>query len=91
MKTSYKVSLISVGATILASLLLYMGFGGGAEIFFIILGILACIAACVLFVVALILHFTESTTYSQAFFITSGILLLLGIGVCGPMLAGVHV
>jgi hypothetical protein len=91
MKTSYKVSLIAVGATMLASLLLYFAFGGGPEIFFVILGTMACIAACVLFVVALILHLTESRTYSQAFFISSGILLLLGIGVCGPMLAGLHV
>ena len=86
MKLHYKTALIGVGIALLLSILLTISSGDQANIFFIVFGIVALLLSVVFFVVALGLLIAEKRDYSSAFFITSGILILIGLGSCGASL-----
>ena len=90
MKLPYKVGLIVVGVVLLLSVLLTLAFGTTAEIFFVVLGTVCTLLGGLLIFVSIILHIASSREYGNAFLITAGILLIIGAGICGPMLAGVY-
>jgi len=81
---TYKLIFISVGAILFISLLFAIGFKDGLT-FLIALGILAVIVGSINFIVGVILYAVNRQEWAKAFLISSGVLFLLGIGVCGPM------
>ena len=89
MKIHYRISLISVALAVLLSIILTIAIDTDPEVVLVALGVVSSIIATLAFFIALVLLIANSQEYSKAFFITSGIMLLIGIGVCGPMLLGV--
>jgi hypothetical protein len=93
LKTSVKVVLANLFANVMISILFAIGLGPSngsmmerGSIFLIAFGTISLILGAMNFLTALILIAVENKEWMQAFFIASGVLLLIGLGVCGPML-----
>ena len=93
MKKSIKVVLFNVIANVVFSILFAIGLGPSnssmmerGSIFLIAFGTISLILGAMNFLTALILIAVENKEWMKAFFIASGVLLLLGLGVCGPVL-----
>jgi hypothetical protein len=85
MKLQYKFALIStLSAFALAALMSI----GNFSYYLLILGILLLCVGTIFFIVALILHGLNNKPWSQAFFLTTAIFMLVGFGVCGSMFLG---
>jgi len=87
MKLHYKVALIGVGITLILSILGTLTSGDEPGLFFILFGIIALLLSGVFFLFALGFLVAEKRHHSSAFFITSGILILIGLGSCGASMA----
>lgn len=84
MKLSYKIAL----STVLLSLLLAFGFsfGSGEKGWFLfIFGAICLLAGLAMLVLAGILYLAKSKEWSKGFLVSSGILFLLGFGICSPL------
>ncbi len=83
MNVAYKVALITVLICLSLSVLFSLGLGGSA--FLLILGAVYTFCSVPVFFIGIIVKNRE---YRKAFLLTAGILLLLGMCICGPMLIG---
>lgn len=79
MKLQYKVPLISTVAALAMAGLISVG---NAEYFLIALGVIMLFVGTIFLIVALILHGTGNREWSQAFFLTTAIFILVGFGAC---------
>jgi hypothetical protein len=93
LKKSIKIVLANVFVNVVISILFAISLGPAngsmmdrGSIFLIALGTISLILGAMNFLIALILIAVENKEWMQAFFIASGVLLLIGLGVCGPML-----
>lgn len=88
MKLAYKIALIAVAGVLLISVLLSLAIGM-RDIFLVVLGAVSSIVATLALVLGFIMHLVNSKEFSKAFFLTAGILFLMGVGICGPMFMGI--
>ena len=85
MKLSYKIALITVLISLFLAFLLSVG-SGEKNWFLIVFGAICFLVALAMLVLAGILHLANKKDWSKGFLVSSGILFLLGLGVCGPLL-----
>jgi hypothetical protein len=88
MKLSYKIAL----TTVLLSLALAFGLSVGSgekNWFLIIFGAICFLAGIAMLLLAGVLHLAKRREWSKGFLVSSGILFLLGLGVCGPLWMGI--
>lgn len=86
MKLHYKMALIStLSAIALAGLIST----GNLEYFLIALGLIMLFVGFIFLIVALVLYGTGNRVWSQAFFLTTAIFILVGSGACGAVFLGV--
>ena len=84
MKKSYKVIIINV----IGALLFSIAFGlmmGEAAAFLAVFGAVSGILGFVNLIGGITLIALRKNEWSQAFFISCGVLFLLGVGICGPI------
>ena len=85
MKLPYIVSIISVLIALIVTILFYYGIGE-KDMFLVILGIICLLESGVELLIAGILYLAGNKPWGKAFLLSAGILLLIGVGVCGPLL-----
>ncbi len=88
MKLSYKIALVTVLISLFLAFLLSVG-SGEKNWFLIIFGAICFLAGVAMLGLAGILHLAKRRDWSKGFLVSSGILLLLGLGVCGPLWMGI--
>ena len=81
MKLSYRIALITVVVCFVIALLFTAG--QLDMLFLAVLGAVFTISSALVVFIGVLSHGPE---YRKGFFLTAGILLLLGVGICGPML-----
>lgn len=80
MKKGYTITLITVGICLAISVLFS---SGDPMLLLVFFGIISLMSSVICFIIGAIVSNQES---KKGFLITAGLLLLLGIGICGPML-----
>lgn len=90
MKKSYKVILINMIIAILLSIFFSLTMQE-LIVFVITLGTVSLILGGINLFVGLILVAAKNNEWGQAFLIGGGIVMLIGAGICGPILLGVGV
>jgi hypothetical protein len=85
LKKSYKIILIHVIGVLVLSLLISLMFEM-AEAFLIALGAVSVIVATADLFISVILMITGHREWGKMLLLTAGVLYLLGLGICGPML-----
>ena len=85
MKKSYKVVLINMAIAILFSILFSLTMQE-IIVFVMTLGTVTLILSGINLFVGLILLAAKNNEWGQAFLIGGGIMMLIGIGICGPLL-----
>ena len=87
MKQSFKIALISIVLALAVTILSTIN--EDREVFFFALGIIHLVFGIVSLVIAVILALAKNEVWSKAFLVSAGILVLIGTGICGPMLLSV--
>ena len=85
MKLSYKIALYSVLLALVISFLFSVG-SGEKGWFLLIFGLVCLLIGGMLLLVAGILYLAKSKEWSKGMLLGAGILFLVGMGVCGPLL-----
>jgi len=87
MKVSFWVALIAVAFCAFVAALFNTS-SGAPDLFFVAFGLMCLIVGVLAALIGLGLYIARSMEYSQAFFLTTGVLLVLGTSICGSMAMG---